>query len=226
MIIHELKSQTEFAEEPRNQLTDDQLERRRAIDAPWSARVLVEAGPGTGKTEIAAQRLAALVKDHLSPSHILVLSFSRSAVRTLMLRMSAVAGNNEHIVEELRHVSVRTFNSWAFRILRLMGSPTDVLLRRPHEANIVALTDLILSNRQEAVLQAIGNRRHLIVDEFQDLPGVRGELVLALLDLIAPAGRDGCGFTVLGDPAQAIYSFAAKRPDGTPYPHPRTTGGK
>ncbi|MET0370685.1 MAG: UvrD-helicase domain-containing protein, partial [Sphingobium sp.] len=198
----------------------DSGERARALAAPATARMLVEAGPGTGKTEIAALRLAELVRNQLSPAQVLVLSFSRGAVRTLTRRMTAVAKTDEHIVEELKHVSVRTFDSWAFRILRLMGGTPEDLLRRTHDANIAALTDFITGQGRDAVLEAIGNRRHLIVDEFQDLPGVRGELVLALLNLLAPPDRTDFGFTVLGDPAQAIYSFSAKKPDGSYYPGP------
>lgn len=199
---------------------DDTRERARAIAASAATRMLVEAGPGTGKTEIAALRLAELVRNQLSPAQILVLSFSRGAVRTLTTRMTTIAGTDEHVVEELRHIAVRTFDSWAFRILRLVGGTPEDLLRRSHDDNIAALTELITGPGREAVLQAIGNRRHLIVDEFQDLPGVRGELVLALLDLLAPPDRPDFGFTVLGDPAQAIYSFSAKRPDGSHYPGP------
>src|SRR5690349_11100064 len=119
--------------------TDDTAERSQAITAPASARMLVEAGPGTGKTEIAALRLAELVRTQLSPAQILVLSFSRGAVRTLTRRMITVAGADEHTVEELRHVSVRTFDSWAFRILRLVGGTPEELLRRTHDENIAAL---------------------------------------------------------------------------------------
>lgn len=220
MTIRESAAISASADERPTQGADDSTERARALAAPVTARMLVEAGPGTGKTEIAALRLAELVRSQLSPSQVLVLSFSRGAVRTLTKRVATVAGTDEHIVEELRHISVRTFDSWAFRILRLVGGTPEDLLRRGHDANIAAVTDLITGQGRDAVLNAIGNRRHLIVDEFQDLPGVRGELVLALLDLLAPPGRKDFGFTVLGDPAQAIYSFSAKRPDGSYYPGP------
>ena len=86
-------------------------------------RMLVEAGPGTGKTEIAALRLADLLRSGLSAGQILVLSFSRSAVRTLTRRLSRITGTDESVLEELRHVSIRTFDSWAFRMLRLLGMP-------------------------------------------------------------------------------------------------------
>ena len=43
---------------------------------------------------------------------------------------------------------------------------------------------------------------HLLVDEYQDTNALQGEIVLAL----RPQGR---GLTVVGDDAQAIYSFRA-----------------
>ena len=182
-------------------------------------RMLVAAGPGTGKTEIAAGRIADLMRSGLSPGQILVLSFSRSAVRTLTRRLSRIAGGEDSVLEELRHVSIRTFDSWTFRLLRLLGLSASQLLSRGHDENISELTRLIGSSQRDAVQRLIGDRRHLIVDEFQDLPGVRGELVLVLLDLLAPPRRPGAGFTILGDPAQAIYGFAAHE-EGRSFPTP------
>lgn len=189
--------------------TDDARFRERILRAPPSTRLLVEAGPGTGKTEMAAARISSLIRNGLSPGQLLVLSFSRSAVRNLTQRLARIAGTDDRILEELRHVSIRTFDSWAFRILRLLGHPAPKLLAKGHDENISALTDSIDGTNRDGVRELMGNRRHLIVDEFQDLPGVRGELVLALLKLIAPPGQFDAGFTVLGDPAQAIYDFAA-----------------
>ena len=178
--------------------------------AEATARLLVDAGPGTGKTHMAAVRMASLIRTGLSPGQMLVLSFSRSAVRNLTQRLARVTGTDDSVIEELRHVSVRTFDSWAFRMLRLFGRPAQTLLARRHAQNIEALTGLITGSERERVRAQIGDRRHLIVDEFQDLPGVRGELVLALLELLAPPGQPGAGFTILGDRAQAIYGFAAR----------------
>lgn len=139
---------------------------------------------------------------------ILVLSFSRSAVRTLTRRLATLS--NPFVIEELRHVAIRTFDSWAFRILRLAGARSEDLLSGGHDKNIETLTGLIRGSRREEIRQLIGNKKCIIVDEFQDLPGVRGDLVLALFDLIAPPGAGGAGFTVLGDPAQAIFGFAGR----------------
>ncbi|MDE0106414.1 MAG: UvrD-helicase domain-containing protein [Bryobacterales bacterium] len=200
-------------------ISDDSQHRDRVRHAEASARLLVDAGPGTGKTEMAAVRMASLIRTGLSPGQMLVLSFSRSAVRNLTHRIARVTDTDDSVIEELRHVSVRTFDSWAFRMLRLLGRPERTLLARGHDQNIEALTGLITGSKRDRVRDRIGDRRHLIVDEFQDLPGVRGELVLALLELLAPPGQPGAGFTILGDPAQAIYGFGARSAEQT-FPTP------
>jgi DNA helicase-2/ATP-dependent DNA helicase PcrA len=195
---------------PPVEVVDDSAEREAILTAGANARMLVEAGPGTGKTQLAALRLSRLIAEELSPGQVLVLSFSRSAVRTLTRRLAEVAKADEHVVEELRHVAIRTFDSWSFRILRLLGEQPAALMARSYDENIATLTEAIKGDRRAAVRQLIGDRRHLIVDEFQDLPGVRGELVLALLELLCPPNEAGCGFTILGDPAQAIFGFAGR----------------
>lgn len=190
------------------ELPDDRLDREYIINSDPMSRILVEAGPGTGKTELAARRLSHLVTSSLSPGQVFVLSFSRSAVRTLTRRLSLISETNSNTLEQLRHVSIRTFDSWAFRILRLMGFSPSLLLSRSYDQNIAELVEIIQGPRRDEVRNFVGERRHIIVDEFQDMPGVRGELVLSLLGLMAPKGSAGCGFTILGDPAQAIYGFA------------------
>lgn len=188
-------------------------EQDHVISAPATARILVEAGPGSGKTEVTARRITHLLNSGLSPSRILVLSFSRSAVRTLTRRLSAISGASGEI-ENLRHMTIRTFDSWAFRLLRLTGEQPGNLLSRTHEANIEALAELISGPRREEVRELLGDRRHVLVDEFQDLTGCRALLARQLLALVAPLDGTECGFTLLGDPAQAIYGFASKESDG------------
>lgn len=208
-------------DEPEQPEADDAAVRAEIADAPASTRLLVEAGPGTGKTETAARRIANLIRTELSPGQILVLSFSRSAVRTLTRRLGKIGETDPRVVEELRHLSIRTFDSWAFRMLRLLGEAPRTLLTRGHDANIAALTGIARGPCRDDLRKLMGDRRHLIVDEFQDLPGVRGDLVLALLALIAPPGQPGRGFTILGDPAQAIFGFArGTRDDGELFPTP------
>jgi hypothetical protein len=128
-------------------------------------------------------------------------------VRTLTRRLSGLS-EAERQLENLRHVAIRTFDSWAFRLLRLAGEMPQTLLSRSHDANIEEAVRLIAGSRRDEVRSIIGDRRHIFVDEFQDLTGCRARLVAALLELLAPLDYRDCGFTLLGDPAQAIYRFA------------------
>jgi hypothetical protein len=195
---------------PRGSTMELDASQRRVIDAEVSTKTLVVAGPGTGKTQVAALRISQLIRSGVKPGQILVLSFSRSAVRTLTSRIEKVAGERPEVVEELRHVAIRTFDSWAFRLLRLAGENPHKLLGRTHDQNIAAVVALLESPKRQEIMGILGKRRHVIVDEFQDLPRIRGRLVFALLGLLAPPKLKGVGFTVLGDPAQAIYGFASR----------------
>ena len=171
-------------------------------------RMVVNAGPGTGKTEAVAHRLVSLLTQDLKPAQILVLSFSRNAVRTLIARIARIEGVDASHCEQLRHLSVRTFDSWTFRVLRQLGHSPSELLTGTHDDNIGLLIRKLRGQDRAEVARLLENVRHIIVDEFQDLSGVRGALVLELLGLLAPPGSTGTGFTVLGDPAQAIYAFS------------------
>jgi DNA helicase-2/ATP-dependent DNA helicase PcrA len=185
-------------------------EQRAITKAPVSARILVLAGPGTGKTETVAHRLAWLISKGVEPGQIAVLSFSRNAVKTLTNRIDALAMGGTGVLEELRHLAIRTFDSWTFRQLRLLNYPARELLsgRNSYEANIALLVDQMRGARRAEVRASLENLRHVIVDEFQDLSGARGALVLELLALLCPAGSGENGFTVLGDECQAIYGFS------------------
>lgn len=180
------------------------------IQAGQDEQLLVVAGPGTGKTQVAAMRLVHLLRNGLRPAQILVLSFSRSAVGTLTKRIKGLQLDDEELVEELRHLSIRTFDSWAFRVLRQAGGVVADLLSHSHDDNISALTVLIQDDKNEAIAARLESIRHVIVDEFQDLPGVRSEMVIELLLRLTRQQQHPVGFTVLGDPAQAIFRFAAR----------------
>lgn len=58
--------------------------------------------------------------------------------------------------------------------------------------------------REDADVQDHFQRlKHLIVDEAQDIVGIRADLVLAIIDILS----EDCGVTVFADEAQAIYGF-------------------
>lgn len=165
---------------------------RQLVEQPAGACLLVTAGAGTGKTLTLVARLVHLIEEEgLDAADLLVLSFSRAAVREVrnrLLRYKTAA----------THVEVRTFDSYATWILSEL-TPDGPWQRQSFDTRIREATKLIKEDPDAAEL--VGETRHLIVDEVQDLVGDRADLVKALLE------TDLDGFTLLGDPAQGIYGF-------------------
>ena len=180
---------------------------------PYNSRQLIVAGPGTGKTELVAQRILYLIDaGGLQPENLLALSFSRSAVKTLSNRLHSLGPLPAGLVESLRHLSIRTFDSWTFRILRFLGHSATECLNRGYDANIELLSRTLKEKGHEMLqddhICKLHRIKHIIVDEVQDISGVRAELVLSLLDLVCNISSKDKGFTLLGDENQAIYDFA------------------
>lgn len=176
------------------QLTDEQL---RLVEEPADAHLLVTAPAGSGKTLSLIHRLAHLIEEEeLEPSELLVLSFSRAAVGEVRKRLRAFG-------TAATHVDVRTFDSYATWLLSEV-EPDGPWQGQGFGARIREATRLI--NDDSDAGELVGEIRHLVVDEIQDLVGERAELVLALL------GTDLEGFTLLGDPAQGIYGFQLDDP--------------
>ncbi len=168
------------------------LEQGLVIEAPASARLEVVAGPGTGKTFTLLARAAWLAeRGEIEPAtDLLILSFSRAAVETVARRSS--------IETHLGRLPVSTVDSFATRLLievgaDLSGSFDDRILRATK-----VLTDA-------EVPEMVGAIRHVLVDEAQDVVGVRATFVRELLELVCRNTESG--FTVFGDSAQAIFDF-------------------
>lgn len=173
-------------------------EQKKVVFAGSSARLLVQAGPGTGKTHCLLKRLEFLVEqEDLDPGfEILVLSFSVAAVAEVKSRLKD-AVEKESITEDLLWTQIRTFDSFASRfIIDVTGRES---LTGDYETRIKKATELIMSN--EKAMEELQRYRHVLVDEIQDLVGSRAAMTLQILRQI------DCGFTLLGDSAQGIYDF-------------------
>jgi hypothetical protein len=171
------------------------------ICAKPTARLLVDAGPGTGKTAVACARVAHLVNDEgISPANILLVSFTRTAVQELRQRIAAYLGN------EARAAGVRisTLDSEAWRFHQGFAEEDRRILGE-YDAGIEAVRAILRSGKVE-VAQYLHRFRHMIVDEAQDLMGIRARLVLELIAGLDPE----CGITIFADPAQAIYGFTVE----------------
>lgn len=170
----------------------------RVIKQSGHARLAVEAGPGSGKTHVACERVIALVQqENLSPSRILLLSFTRMAVAELRERVLVRLAEEPNVTA----VQIRTFDSFASRLLSVTGATGGAT----YDANIRAAAQLLRSG-DPLVADAIGQLEHVIIDEAQDLVGDRKALCDALVELLHPE----CGVTILGDFAQAIYGYQGR----------------
>ena len=171
-------------------------EQRTIIEAPASARLSIEAGPGTGKTDSLIARLEyLLVNLGLTPSNVLVLSFSVAAVKELRRRIERSSANSD---TSLAFIELRTFDSFASRLLRQFV-PQSELQMLSYDERILRATSELQSN--QAAVRSLSEIKHVLLDEMQDLVGVRAEYALTLLRTTQP------GFTLFGDSAQGIYDF-------------------
>jgi hypothetical protein len=96
-----------------------------------------------------------------------------------------------------------TFDSFATALLANIV-PARAWVDLEYDERIRAAVDAI--EKVQDAKDILSETRHVLVDEIQDLVGIRRQLVAAVLE--ASSG----GFTLLGDPAQAIYDW---REDGT-----------
>ena len=65
------------------------------------------------------------------------------------------------------------------------------------------MVELVKAGDEETI-EELKYYRHVVIDEAQDLVDKRHDLIRLLLENISPEA----GFTVLGDPYQAIYDYS------------------
>ncbi len=178
-------------------------EQAEVIAADPNDRILVDAGPGAGKTAVACARIAWLIDQAgLVPSDIWLVSFTRTAVHELRSRVGTYLSDPS----QAAGIRIATIDSHAWSIQS--GFNRDVSLTGTYDDNIRNVINLIQTN--EGVFQYVGNVRHLFIDEAQDVVGPRVELLLELINALPPES----GVTVFCDEAQAIYGFSEEESTG------------
>ncbi len=117
---------------------------REAVDT-IEGPVMVVAGPGTGKTEVLALRIAnILTKTDTKSDSILCLTFTNSGVRAMRERLRKYIGG------EALKVQVSTFHTFAMSIIEnyfgVLGR--DEMPKIMDDSDIVALCDAIFQNNE------------------------------------------------------------------------------
>lgn len=194
--MHEPEPAPEFQVVPPALIEWDESQ-RAVIDAPPEDRLLVGAGPGTGKTAVACARVSQLIdQGGLEPSRIWLVSFTRTAVREIRDRIAAYLED----AAAAYAVKIATLDSHAWTLHS--GFDEDAKILGTYEENIERVRDLV--RQDENVAEYLESVEHLVVDEAQDIVGIRADLVVELIGKLSSS----CGVTVFADEAQAIYGFA------------------
>ncbi|MBS3976247.1 MAG: ATP-dependent helicase [Syntrophomonadaceae bacterium] len=167
--------------------------------------MLVQAGPGTGKTHSLLRKLEYMVDENrmVEADSVLLLCFTRAAVSEIKDRFKAGVDSGKYS-DDLSRLEIRTFDSFATRVL--IARNIDLTGKDYNSRIEMAIQEI------QADPEIIGEMRHLIVDEIQDLVGIRARLVQAILSCKPP----DCGFTLLGDSLQGIYDYQIKDCPGEP----------
>jgi hypothetical protein len=168
------------------------------IKLPLNSRILVNAGPGRGKTYSLIERIIHLVKNEgVDVEDITVLCFSRTAVAEVRKRIQTRCEDDEDL--QGRNWQIGTIDSYCWMLTHSDDEQTDwkKIAEDSYDAGIQNAINLL--RRGDNLLR----EKYIIVDEIQDIIDVRGEFILELLTHL----KQGAGFALLGDFCQSIYDF-------------------
>lgn len=173
-----------------------------AVTADVSSCQIINAPPGTGKTRVACGRIAWLIDQGVYEHQIQVFSFTRAAIAELRNRMA--------ILEEHRPgigtVEFSTLDRKAWKTIQAFRGTGRLAFHEGYDATVRAFGDL-LNDGDTDLIESLSEIRHVIIDEAQDVVGLRAEVYCSL---IARLPKD-TGITVLCDEAQAIFGFSERR---------------
>jgi DNA helicase-2/ATP-dependent DNA helicase PcrA len=136
---------TQSFEEAYKKLNKSQKEAVEMIDGP----VMVVAGPGTGKTQVLALRIAHILKKtDIGASGILCLTFTNSGVSAMRDRLSRYIGQTAH------DVKVYTFHSFAQKIVEKhfeLIDLKDMPVILDEQSQVLLYDELLYSNDWEYI---------------------------------------------------------------------------
>jgi superfamily I DNA/RNA helicase/RecB family exonuclease len=106
---------------------------QRAVVAHRGSPIVVQGGPGTGKTTVLVEAALARIADGQNPDSILLLTYGRE--RASELRDAIALRTTKTMFEPL----ARTFHSLAFSILKMKakGDPDPILLSGPEQESYI-----------------------------------------------------------------------------------------
>ena len=92
-------------------------DRQRQLEETLEGTIVVDAGPGTGKTRTIVERYVNLVcKPDVSPNDILMLTFTRNAAKEMNERIKTKL-IEKGMIRESKYVMAKTFDSFCSHIV-------------------------------------------------------------------------------------------------------------
>lgn len=189
------------------------VSQKEIINADYSNRIIVNAGPGTGKTYTLIERVKFLLKNEdIDPSGISILCFSRAAVSVVRERLEKASEHGE-ISRNWIDIDLRSLDSFATYLL--LWAKSEEIISEKAEISHWDYDERI--HRAVLLLNDYGKKKgimapyqHVFIDEIQDLVNDRVDFVMALLKNLIET-NDKSGFTLFGDLCQAIYDYSAEQ---------------
>lgn len=164
-------------------------------EQPKNVHINVLAGPGSGKTHMLTMRCAQLIyKEHVEPSHLLVLAYNRAVVVELRNRLNALF-SRLGMSRMANQLHVYTFHALA---KKCMGRMLDNIKTELWETSFLSY----LKNNEIDFRAHMPQIEFVLVDEFQDITEARLESLLSIHRIFPDAK-----FFTIGDINQSIYGF-------------------
>ena len=178
-------------------LNPDQM---KVCTAPYDENLLVNAGPGSGKTHVLMMRCAHLIhRQGINPQQILVLAFNRAVVFEIRKRIRDLfkaLGYGSYV----NKLDVTTFHSFALRHQEVSDQyQQEAIEDGVHTFALKIKTDKVFAKSLANQYQAI------LVDEFQDM----NEDFYDVVDAFATYNAGGT--MVIGDDDQDILGWNRKK---------------
>ena len=176
------------------------------VKSPFDQHIMVNAGPGAGKTFVLVGRIAHLIREqNIEPSQIIVLAFNRAVVFEIRQRI-------RNLFKSLGYASyagrlrVSTFHSLALRSLAREG----IEITRDRMKTLLSDFAARLEQDPSFAQRVAAGARCILVDEFQD---VTDDVYRVIKHLHSGSGSRA-GVMVIGDDDQDILRWQRKN-DGS-----------
>lgn len=171
------------------------------INAPLETHIILNSGPGTGKTYTIIQRLMYILKNDLCPAEdIYILCYTRSAKKVIETKLEQAIAD-DIIPPAAKNICILTFDSYATYFLMEMkeqGVIKENFDKYDYNERIKLFNKYISKEDFEDI-------SYFVVDEIQDLVNERAEMVLKILSNLK------CGYLLAGDRCQSIYDYEADK---------------